>query len=149
WLSLGRHPPGHGAPARSRVATYGRTARDARCCLEGEVDPLTDCASVILRENSTFYFYRGRVALYALLRALEVGAGDEGLVPAFTCIAVPSPILGTGARPVYVDIDPHTYNLDPRELEKRIGRRSRVVIAQHTYGIPCDMDGIMAIAQKH
>jgi perosamine synthetase len=99
--------------------------------------------------ENTFYFYRGRVAFYALLRALNIQPGDEVLVPGFTCIAVPSPILGIGARPVYVDIDPRTYNIDPVELERRITSRSKVIVAQHTFGIPCDMDPIMAIAQKH
>lgn len=99
--------------------------------------------------EDTFYFYRGRVALYALLRALEIQAGDEVLVPAFTCIAVPSPILGLGARPVYVDIDPATCNLDAAELERKVTNRSKAIIAQHTFGIPCNMDAIMAVANKY
>jgi perosamine synthetase len=98
---------------------------------------------------NTFYFYRGRVAFYALLRALNIQPGDEVLVPGFTCIAVPSPILGMRARPVYVDIDPRTYNIDPIELERKVTGRSKVIVAQHTFGIPCDMDSIMATAQKH
>ena len=71
------------------------------------------------------------------------------LVPGFTCIAVPSPILGIGAKPVYVDIDPATYNMNPVDLADTISERSRVIIAQHTFGIPCDMKVIMAIANKH
>ena len=100
-------------------------------------------------EARTFYYYRGRVALHALLRALDVRPDDEVLIPGFTCIAVPSPILGMQAKPVYVDIDARTYNMDAGQLEKRITARSRVIIAQHTYGIPCDMDAIMAIARRH
>jgi perosamine synthetase len=99
--------------------------------------------------TDAFYFYRGRVALYAILRAFDVHPGDEVLMPAFTCVAVPSPILGMGARPVYVDIDPRNYNLDPVSLEQRITPRSRVILAQHSYGIPCDMDAIMELARKH
>jgi perosamine synthetase len=102
-----------------------------------------------LPAEGTYYFYRGRVALYALLRALNIQPGDEVLVPGFTCIAVPSPILGLRAKPVYVDIDPETYNIDPRELAKRITYRSRVIIAQHTFGIPSDMDAIMQIARDN
>jgi perosamine synthetase len=100
-------------------------------------------------EQNTFYFYRGRVAFYALLRALDIQRDDEVLIPAFTCIAVPSPILGVGARPVYVDIDRNTYNVDPSELEKKVTNKTRVIVAQHTFGIPCDMDRIMATAQRH
>jgi perosamine synthetase len=99
--------------------------------------------------ENMFYFYRGRVALYALLRALDIQPDDEVLIPAFTCIAVPSPILGVRARPVYVDIDRNTYNIDPNELEKRVTSRTRVIVAQHTFGIPCDMDRIMATARRY
>ncbi len=99
--------------------------------------------------EDTFYFFRGRVAFYALLRALEVQPGDEVLIPGFTCVAVPSPILGIRARPVYVDINPATYNIDPVDLERKVSNRSRVIVAQHTYGIPCDMSAIMAIARRH
>src|SRR6266852_1438228 len=100
-------------------------------------------------EDNTFYFYRGRVAFYALLRALNIQPGDEVLIPGFTCIAVPSPILGMGARPVYVDVDPETYNIDPSALEAKITPRSKAIIAQHSYGIPCQMDAIMTIAKRH
>src|SRR6266576_3568352 len=93
-----------------------------------------------LPSENTFYFYRGRVALYALLRAMNLQPGDEVLIPGFTCVAVPSPILGMRARPVYVDIDPRTYNIDPLELKRRVTSRSKVIVAQHTFGIPCDMD---------
>lgn len=99
--------------------------------------------------ESTFYFYRGRVALYALLRALDIGPGDEILIPGFTCIAVPSPILGMGARPVYVDIDPATYNMDPAVLAAKVTGRTKAIVAQHTFGIPCDMEAIMSIAEQH
>lgn len=99
--------------------------------------------------DKTFYFFRGRVAFYSLLRALDLQPGDEVLVPAFTCIAVPSPILGMRARPVYVDIDPATYNIDPDELERHITPRTKVILAQHTFGIPCDMDPIMTVARRH
>ena len=102
-----------------------------------------------LPSENTFYFYRGRVALYALLRAMNLQPGDEVLIPGFTCVAVPSPILGMRARPVYVDIDPRTYNIDPLALERRVTRRSKVIVAQHTFGIPCDMEPIMETAQRH
>src|SRR6267143_487896 len=102
-----------------------------------------------LPSENTFYFYRGRVALYALLRAMNLQPGDEVLIPGFTCVAVPSPILGMRARPVYVDIDPRTYNFDPIDHKRRVTSRSKVIVAQHTFGIPCDMDPIMETAQRH
>jgi len=102
-----------------------------------------------ISQRNTFYFFRGRVAFYALLRALRIQPGDEVLIPGYTCIAVPTPILGMRARPVYVDIDASTYNINSVELERRITSRSKVIVAQHTFGIPCDMSAIMAIAQRY
>ena len=98
--------------------------------------------------QNTFYFYRGRVALYALLRTLNVDPGDEVIIQAFTCLAVPSPIVALGLRPVYVDIDPRTYNADPVRVKCRITERTRVIIVQHTFGIPAPMDAIVAEARS-
>ena len=99
--------------------------------------------------RGVFYYWRGRVALCAILRALELKSDDEVLLQAFTCLAVLSPIVGLGLKPVYVDIDPNTYNINPELLEKRITPRSRVIIVQHTFGIPAPMAAILALAQKH
>lgn len=100
------------------------------------------------REN-TFYFYRGRTALYILLQALNLQPGDEVLLQAFTCLAVPSPIVTIGARPVFLDIDPRSFNIDPQKLEGHITPRAKVLIVQHTFGNPAEMDSIMAVARKH
>lgn len=100
----------------------------------------TDCA---------FAFWKGRVAMYAILRALGVGDGDEVVLPGYTCVMDVNPVMYVGARPVYVDIEPVTYNMDVRLLEDRITPRTKVIIAQHTYGYPCDMDPILEIADRH
>ncbi len=94
-------------------------------------------------------FARGRVALYAILRALDVGRGDEVIVPAFTCVAVPNAILYTGARPIYVDIDPATYTIDPSAAEAAISSRTRVILAQNTFGLSADLDALQAVAARH
>ena len=70
-------------------------------------------------------FCKGRVALYAILRALGIGPGDEVILPAFTCVAVPNAILYTGATPVWVDIDPATYCARPRRRRPRRRARGR------------------------
>lgn len=100
-------------------------------------------------DSRTLYFYRGRVALFALLRALGIGPKDEVILQAFTCLAVPAPILALGARPVYVDIKSDTYNLDPTLLEQRITPRTKAIVVQHTYGNPADISRICAIAKTH
>jgi perosamine synthetase len=95
-----------------------------------------------------FAFWKGRVALYALLRALDVGAGDEVLLPGYTCVMNVNPIKYTGARPVYVDIEPDTYNMNVNLLKEKITNKTKVIIVQHTYGYPCEMDAILEIAES-
>jgi len=95
-----------------------------------------------------FAFWKGRVALYALLRTLEIGPGDEVILPGYTCVMNVNPIKYVGASPVYVDIEPDAFNMNVNLLEEKITNRTKVIIAQHTYGYPCDMDGIMNIANK-
>ena len=96
-----------------------------------------------------FAFWKGRVALYVILRALGVGRDDEVILPGYTCVMDVNPIKYLSAKPVYVDIEPVTYNLDVRRLEKNITPRTKVIIAQHTYGYPCEMEALMAIAARH
>lgn len=96
-----------------------------------------------------FSFFKGRVALYALLMAMDVRRGDEVIIPGFTCVVVPNAVKYLGATPVYADIDPRTCNVDPACLEAAITGRTKAVIAQHTFGIPADMERIMRIARSH
>ena len=93
------------------------------------------------------HFLRGRIAMCAILKALGIGRGDEVIIQAFTCVAVPCPVLATGAKPVFADIDPATFNLDPASVEARITPRTRAIVVQHTFGIPADMDSILRIAR--
>ena len=94
-------------------------------------------------------FWRGRVAMYALLRALGVGPGDEVIVPAFTCVAVPNAVLYAGATPVYVDIDEATYTADPAAVAAAMTPRTRVVLAQNTFGLSADLDALTAAARPY
>jgi perosamine synthetase len=93
-------------------------------------------------------FASGRVALYALLRALGVGSGDEVLLQLPTHVVVVNAIRYTGARPVFVDCDPSTFNIDLADAERRATTRARVLLLQHTFGIPVDMDAAHALARR-
>lgn len=95
-----------------------------------------------------FAFWKGRVGLYALLRALDVGTGDEVVLPGYTCVMNVNPIKYVGAKPVYVDIEPDTFNINVNLLKEKITNKTKVIIAQHTYGYPCEMDAIMEIAKS-
>jgi len=81
-------------------------------------------------------FHRGRVALHAILRSFGIGAGDEVMLPGFSCVAVPAAILFTGARPHFVDIDADTLNLDEAALARALERRPAAVLLQHAFGSP-------------
>src|ERR1700689_167019 len=91
----------------------------------------------------------GTAGLHLCLRALGVGEGDEVLLPSFTFIAAGNAVLYERARPVFVDIDPLTLNLNPEKLEARITSKTRAILVVHTFGHPADLDPIMDIARKH
>lgn len=96
-----------------------------------------------------FSFASGRMGLYAMLEALKIGPGDEVIVPAFTCVVVPNAILYRGARPVYVDIGPRTFNIDVQKIEEKITHKTKAILAQHTFGLVCDIDAIAEIAERY
>ncbi|MBI4066705.1 aminotransferase class I/II-fold pyridoxal phosphate-dependent enzyme [Candidatus Gottesmanbacteria bacterium] len=93
-------------------------------------------------------FDSGRSALLAILQAFGVRQGDEVLLQAFTCVAVPNSVRWAGATPVYVDID-DSFNIGPNDLAKKITKSAKAVIVQHTFGVPGQMDAIMALAKKY
>jgi dTDP-4-amino-4,6-dideoxygalactose transaminase len=93
-------------------------------------------------------FTSARAALYTVLSAMGIGEGDEVMVQAFTCVAVPNSIRWCGATPVYVDID-SSYNFDPADAAKKVTKRTKAIIIQHTFGIPANMKAIMAFAALH
>lgn len=91
----------------------------------------------------------GTDALYLALRALDVGPGDEVITVAFTFVATAEAVGLCGATPVFVDIDPNTFNIDVEKIENAITPKTKVILPVHLYGQPCDMDVIMEIARKH
>lgn len=91
----------------------------------------------------------GTTALHAALLAHQIGKGDEVITSSFSFIASANSILYTGARPVFVDIEPKTFNLDPGKIEGAITPRTKSILPVHLFGLPAPMDAIMAIAKKH
>lgn len=91
----------------------------------------------------------GLDALKTCLRVLEIGSGDEVIVPAHTFIATWLAVTETGATVVPVDADEFSFNIDVTKIENAISSRTKAIMPVHLYGMPCDMDAIMAIAEKH
>src|SRR5690348_4852697 len=82
----------------------------------------------------------GTDALMLALRACGVREGDEVVIPPFTFVATGSAVSALGAKPVFADIRPDTYNLDPSDLARRVTRKTKAIIAVHLYGLACDME---------
>lgn len=91
----------------------------------------------------------GSAALHLALLGTGIGAGDEVITTPFTFAATAEAILQAGARPVFVDIDRATYNLDPSRLEAALTTRTRAIIPVHLYGQPAEMDSLQAVAKEH
>lgn len=96
-----------------------------------------------------FSFGAGRMAFYAILKAMDIKEGDEVILSGYTCVVVPNAIIYCGAKPVYVDIDPNTLNIDVSKIEEKITSHTKIIYAQHTFGSFCDMVAIQRIAKQY
>ena len=99
--------------------------------------------------NYTVGLNSGTDALHLALRALNIGAGDEVITVAFTFVATTEAIGIVGAKPVFADIDPVSFNIDPAKIEEKITSKTKAIIPVHLFGQSADMDPIMTIAKKH
>jgi len=90
----------------------------------------------------------GSVALEVAVAALDIGPGDEVILPASTIISCAAPVVRAGAKPVLVDCDPLTWNMDVGQIEARVTSRTRAIMVVHIFGLPVDMDPVLAIARR-
>ncbi len=90
----------------------------------------------------------GSDAIYLALRALDIGSGDEVITTPYTFFASAGSIVRTGAKVVYCDIDPKTYNMDSRLVAKKITHKTRAILPVHIYGLSCDMDPLLKLARS-
>lgn len=91
----------------------------------------------------------GTDALRLAMAAIGIGRGDEVIVPAFTFGAVAESVASHGGIPVFADVDPLTFNLDPRSVERLITGRTRAIVPVHMFGQPCDMPPLYELARRH
>ena len=102
-----------------------------------------------LRTRWAVSFASGRAGFYAILKCLDIEEGDEVILPAFTTVALPNAVKWRGAKPVYVDIEEDTYNINPDLIESKITGKTKMIVAQHTFGNPVRLDKIAEIAKRH
>ncbi len=94
-------------------------------------------------------FSSGRIGFLAILKSLGLEQNDEVLIQGFTCNAVVNPILWSGLKPVFVDIQEQTLNFNLKALEEKITKKTKIILVQHTFGLPCDINKISEICKKH
>ncbi|MDP2735282.1 MAG: DegT/DnrJ/EryC1/StrS family aminotransferase [bacterium] len=94
-------------------------------------------------------FSSGTAALHATLIALKIGKGDEVIVPSFTFISTANAVLFVGAKPVFAEVEQETYGLDPKDVERKITRKTKAIIPVHFGGGPCRIEELRRIAKKH
>lgn len=99
--------------------------------------------------EQVFLYWKGRVGLYAILKAMGIGKGDDVLLPAFTCVVVPNAILYLGARPVYVDVNPATFLPDLDCIKKGVTKNTKCILVQNTFGLSHQVDEICAFAKEN
>lgn len=102
----------------------------------------------IVGDGHAVSFAAGRMGFFALMRVLAVGPGDEVVLHGATCSVMVNAILRTGATPVFSDIDPETFGSSAQHIEKCITPRTRMIVAQHSFGIPCDIAPIVELARS-
>jgi len=93
--------------------------------------------------------HTGTAALHLALAVVGIGPGDEVIIPTLTFAATANAVIYNGAKPILVDVEEDTWNLDPDLIEKKISERTKAIIPVHLYGHPCDMDRIIRIAEKY
>lgn len=128
---------------------FSRVLANGSFVLGPEVDRFEKMFAAFCGAEHCVAVANGTAALQLALQGLGVGSGNEVITAAHTFIATAEAINAAGARPVFVDIDPVSYTMDPMKLEAAITKRTKAIIPIHLYGQPADMDAINAIAAKH
>src|SRR5579862_5131154 len=137
-------------PLRKELdAVIAKTLDNCSFCLGPDVAQFERDFAAYCSANHALGFNSGTSALHVAMLLLNVGPGDEVITTPHTFVATSWAISYVGARPVYVDIDDATFNLDPKRIERAITPRTRAIMPVHLYGQPFDLDPVLAVCQKH
>ena len=139
----------HASLAADVEAAVQRVMANTDFILGADVDAFEDEFAAYCEAAQCVALDSGMSALELGMRAMGIGPGDEVITPAGSFIASSSAISFTGATPVWVDVDPLTYNIDPERIEAAITPRTKAIMVVHLYGQPADMDRVMEIANRH
>lgn len=126
--------------------------RGAFCALNPKATTIRDLEAAVAEVVGTKHviaFSSGANAQHASLSALNLGPGDEVIVPALTFFSTAYTVLLQNAVPVFADVDPETITIDPSDVRRKVTEKTRAIVPVHWFGWPADMDGILAIAEEH
>ena len=132
----------------SDVAAVAAVVRSGRLALGPKTEELEARIAAYAGTRHAVAVSSGTAALHLAVRGLGLGPGSEVLVPSFTFAASVNVLLFEGARPVFVDVEPDTYNLDPTDVERKIGPRTRAILAVDVFGHPAEWDALSEIARR-
>ena len=104
--------------------------------------------SQIIGKGSSLSFAAGRMGFYSLMKSLKIGKGDEVILNSGNCSVMVNAILRVGAKPIYSDVDPETFGSCPKEIKKGITKKTKLIVAQHSFGIPCKINEILEVSNK-
>lgn len=130
-------------------AAYARTMDNCSFCLGSDVVSFEKEFAKFIGAEHCVGFNSGTSALHVAMLLLGIGPGDEVITTPFTFVATSWAISYVGAKPVYIDIDDATFNLDPKRVEAAVTPRTKAILPVHLYGQSCDLDPLLEIARKH
>src|ERR1051326_3827620 len=134
---------------RDLDAVIAKTVDQCSFCLGPDVAQFEKDFAQFIGTKQCVGFNSGTSALHVALLMLGIGPGDEVITTPFTFVATSWAISYVGAKPVYVDIEDATFNLDPRLVERAITPRTKAILPVHLYGHPCDLAGLLDISRRH
>jgi perosamine synthetase len=102
----------------------------------------------IIGAGEAVSYASGRMAFFSLMKTLGIGWGDEVILPGFTCSVMVNAILRVGATPIFSDIEASTFGSDPKSVQNLLTAKTRMIVAQHSFGYPCDIEAIMHTAKQ-
>ncbi len=141
-------PAQHKALKKSLLQAMGRVLESSRFILGPEVEALESEVAGYCGARYGIGVNSGTDALVLALKAMDIGAGDEVIIPDFSFIATATAVLLAGATPVLADIEPDTFNLDPKQVSRLITKKTRAIIPVHLYGQPADMTSLLKLARQ-
>jgi dTDP-4-amino-4,6-dideoxygalactose transaminase len=144
-LSGGLYTFVQGLPDRAGMESSKVTVGSSEPRLVAEYE---SAFAALIGAGQAVSFASGRMGFFALMRSLGIGPGDEVILPGYTCAVMPNAVMRIGATPVYADISPEHFGSTSTAIERLVTSRTRMIVAQHSFGFPCEIGPIAELARR-